>query len=201
MKITINNRDLPYTIDTYGMFTGEWCEDSEREHYADKYNLTDDEAFELGFDYNHKEIVRSLAIESVNLLENNLVNHNETNGIVQGISMPENTRSPQFYNYTTDSYDATWLINEQRLEDYAKKHKNSDGYTFQEFLLNTSWGLLDSESEDYIVAMLDFVLPSFYDVEDYEMAMFEHESEAYSENMTLDKESEALIANKERKHD
>ena len=199
MKITINNRDLPYTIDTYGMFTGEFSEESEREYYADKYNLTDDEQFALGFDYNHSEIVRSLAVESVNLLENNLVR--STNGIVQGISMPENTRSPQFYNYTTDSYDATWLINEQRLEDYAKKHKNSDGYTFQEFLLDSSWGLLDSESEDYIVAMLDFVLPSFYDVEDYEMAMFEHESEAYSENMTLDKESEALIVSKEAIHD
>lgn len=199
MKITINNRDLPYTIDTYGMFTGEFSEESEREYYADKYNLTDDEQFALGFDYNHSEIVRSLAVESVNLLENNLVR--STNGIVQGISMPENTRSPQFYNYTTDSYDATWLINEQRLEDYAKKHKYSNGYTFQEFLLDSSWGLLDSESEDYIVAMLDFVLPSFYDVEDYEMAMFEHESEAYSENMTLDKESEALIVSKEAIHD
>lgn len=199
MKITINNRDLPYTIDTYGMFTGEFSEESEREYYADKYNLTDDEQFALGFDYNHSEIVRSLAVESVNLLENNLVR--STNGIVQGISMPENTRSPQFYNYTTDSYDATWLINEQRLSDYAKKHKNSDGHTFQEFLLNTSWGLLDSGSEDYIVAMLDFVLPSFYDVEDYESAMFEHESEAYSENMTLDKESEALIVSKEAIHD
>jgi len=181
------------------MFTGEWCEDSEREHYADKYNLTEAEQFTLGFDYNHSEIVRSLAVESVNLLENNLVGG--TNGIVQGISMPENTRSPQFYNYTTDSYDATWLINEQRLLEYAKKHKNADGYTFQEFLLNTSWGLLDSESEDYIVAMLDFVLPSFYDVEYYEMAMFEHESEAYCKNMTPDKESEALIANKEAIHD
>lgn len=201
MKIRINNRDLPYTIDTYGMFTGEWCEDSEREYYAEKYNLTEAEQFALGFDYNHSEIVRSLAIESVNLLENNLVNHNETNGIVQGISMPENTRSPQFYNYTTDSYDATWLINEQRLEDYAKKHKNSDGYTFQEFLLDSSWGLLDSGSEDYIVAMLDFVLPSFYSVNEYQDSMFEYESEAYYENMKLDKESEALIASKEAIHE
>lgn len=195
MKIRINNRDLPYTIDTYGMFNGEWCEDSEREYYADKYNLTEAAQLALGFDYNHSEIVRGLAIESVNLLENNLVG--KSGGIVQGIGMPKNTRSPQFYNYTTDSYDATWLINEQRLADYAKKHKNSDGYTFQEYLLNTSWGLLDDTSEDYIVAMLDFVLPSFYDVDEYTDYMFERENEIYTENMTLDKESEALIASKE----
>lgn len=41
MKITIDNRDLAYCIDTYGMFTGESVDEGESEHYCEEYDLID----------------------------------------------------------------------------------------------------------------------------------------------------------------
>lgn len=42
ITVKIDNRDLAYTIDTYGMFTGESVDESGREYYRDEYKLTDD---------------------------------------------------------------------------------------------------------------------------------------------------------------
>lgn len=197
--IRINSQDLPFTIDTYGMFNGDGFEDNEIEYYRDEYNLTETEIEAIEFDYNFGGIVSDLATQSVDLLKNNLIYHNETGGIVTAISEPENARSPQFYNYTTDSYDATWTIDVTKLERKVKNLKNNDGQTFQEYLLNSAWGLLDDRSDDNIVAMLDFYLPTVYNPEDYEMSMFEHENEIYCKNVTLTKESKKLIEAKELK--
>lgn len=70
MKITIDNRDLIYSIDTYGMFTGESVDEMESEHYRDEYGLTDDEWRSLSFDYDHAGIVKDLALESISNIEN-----------------------------------------------------------------------------------------------------------------------------------
>ena len=196
MKIRINSKDLPYTIDTYGMFTGDSTEDSEREYYQGEYGLTDTETQDLEFDYNHAGVVEALAHASVNLLEQNLVQHNETDGIVLAISAPLETKSPQFYNYTTDSYTAEWHVDAFKLLKVVKNHKNACGETFKQWLADSGWGDVEPMTEDYIVALLDYWLPSIYETEDYEMAMFECEGEAWCENMTLDAESRALIDSK-----
>jgi len=198
MNITINSRDLPYTIDTYGMFTGDSAEEMEAEYLAEQYGLTEAEQFELEWDYNHPAIVRDFALESVNILANGLEGKS-SGGIVLAISLPENARSPQFYNYTTDSYDATWTIDKHKLLKFADKHKNGEGQTFREYRQSISWGDMDEASEDYIVAALDFVLPYFLDVESYEDAMFEAESTIYIENMKLEAVSQQLIESKEAK--
>lgn len=198
MNITINNRDLPYTIDTYGMFTGDSAEEMEAEYLANEYGLTEAERFELGWEYDHPAIVRDFAMESVNILENALIGE-RSQGIVLAISLPENARSPQFYNYTTDSYDATWTIDKYKLLKFADSHKNSEGQTFREYRASTNWGDMDETSDDYIVAALDFVLPYFLEVEDYEEAMFEAEHTIYNENMKLEAVSQQLIESKDAK--
>lgn len=200
MKITIDSRDLPYTIDTYAMFNGDGAHESEADYLRETYNLTDEQWQNIGFDYDHKAIVEALATESVNLLEQNLVQHNETDGAVLSITLPKEVRSPQFYNYTTDSYTAEWDIDFAKLRKAVTDHQNKDGETFQQYQLNSSWGLLNddgTEDETLAVAMLDFWLPSVYDTEDYNMAMWEHESEAYYENMQPDAETQQLIDSKE----
>lgn len=198
MNITINSRDLPYTIDTYGMFTSEHFEESEAEHLADEYGLTEDEQFELQWDYDHTAIVRDFAMESVNILEDALVGE-RSQGIVLAIASPENARGPRFYNYTTDGYDATWTINKYKLLKFADSHKNSEGETFREYRASTSWGDMDETSDDYIVAALDFVLPYFLEVESYESAMFEAEHAIYMENSRLHPISKNLIESKKAK--
>lgn len=196
MKLRINNRDLPYTIDTYGVFTGDSTDEGEREYYQEEYGLTDTETQDLEFGYNHAGVVEALANQSVNLLDQNLVQHNETGGIVRSISQPFETKSPQFYNYTTDSYTADWDVDDIKLAKLVKNHKNADGETFEQWLADSSWGEIEPMTEDYIVAMLEYWLPSIYETEDYETAMFECEGEAWYENMTLDAESQALIDSK-----
>ncbi len=195
MKIKIDSRDLPYTIDTYSMFTGDNSEEGEQEYYASEYDLTESEQFSIAFDYNHEGIVKALANESVNLLDQNLIQHNETDGIVKSISMPIKTRSPQFYNYTTDSYVAEWDIDYKKLQAAVKGHVNKEGQTFQQYLTSGPWH--DHDQDDTLaVAMLDFWLPSVYSVDDYNMVMFERETEAYYENRNLDADSQKLIDSK-----
>lgn len=42
--LLIDNRDLCYTIDTYGMFNGESTQESEEEYYTEEYKLTEEKA-------------------------------------------------------------------------------------------------------------------------------------------------------------
>lgn len=181
MKITINNRDLPFTIDTYGMFNGESHYDSEAEYYADELGYTG----EIDFDFDHAAIVKDLATYSVSEIEN-IVNRT----IIKSVSMPIDTHSPEFYNYTTDSYDAVWDIDERRLLK-AIETLTVVGDDFQAFQLNSNWGLLDDSTEDYIVCALDFFCQQYR--EDYEMAMFEHEFDIYSNNCKPSKEMQAEL--------
>lgn len=193
--IDIDSRDLAYTIDTYGMFTGESTDESESEYYRDEYNLTDDEWRSISFDYDHAEIVKALASSSIQLLDENLVQHGS--GIVKAVDL-RSTTSPKFYNYTTDSYIATWTVDVKKLENYIK----ADQAKYNSFEREHWYSVYDShgtdnfKQEDYIVAMLDYYTQTEYSPEDYNMSMFEYESEAYYENMTLDQDSQKLIDSK-----
>ena len=190
--IKVDNRDLNFTIDTYGMFTGESSQEGEEEYYTEEYKLTEDEQEKIEFDYDHPEVVKSLANASVNLLHNEFVTHG--NGIVTAIEI-EDTKSPQFYNYTTDSYKANWTINVEALQTYIVLHQSE----YDEFV-SENWSTLDTEnSEDVLVAMLDFYTSNEYDREDYEMSMFEYESEAWTENMKPSEEFQKLLDTKETK--
>lgn len=195
MKLTIDNRDLSYTIDTYGMFTGDSVQESEADHYREEYNLTDDEWRELGFDYDHPAIVKELALRSIDLLYNQFCTHG--NGIVMNILFKE-SKSPQFYNYTTDHYTAEWIIDEDRLKQYiSERDEDFRLFAESEWSYEMSKAVAEDDAETQTVIAIDFYTRQEYSAEDYESAMFELEWEAYSNNMKLDAESEALIEKKE----
>lgn len=191
MKITIDNRDLPYSIDTYGMFTGDSVDESESEHYRETYGLTDDEWQSLGFDYDHAGIVKDLATESISNLENAVVGQ-----VVKSITLKD-TKSPQFYNFTTDSYTAEWDIDETQLKKYILSRHNR----FTKWVLDPENGYdqdkRNSDPEYATLAMLEFYLLDQYTEDDYNSEMWERESEIYFNNMNLDAESQKLIDSKE----
>jgi len=189
-KIVINNLDLEYSIDTYGMFKGDSVDESESEYYAEQYQLTEDEWRSVSFNYEHKDIVKSLAIESVSNLHNGLVGI-----VVLDISKPIKTGSPKFYNYTTDWYIAEWTIDEVQLKKYILNRFNS----YRDWVLQSSWSA-ESRREDQeieLLAMLEYYALNTYTVDDYNQAMWEQESEIYYNHMSLDEESQKLIESKE----
>ena len=195
--LKVDNRDLNFTIDTYGMFTGESSQEGEEEYYTEEYKLTEDEASQIDFDYDHPQVVKALANASVQLLHEYFVQHGD--GTVTAIEI-EDTKSPQFYNYTTDSYSANWTVDEVKLKQYCID--NAPKYT--EFVTE-NWDYefkkaIDEADEDtQLVIALDFYTRSEYDREDYEMSMFEYESEAWTENMKPSEEFQKILDTKETK--
>lgn len=186
--IFIDSRDLAYTIDTYATFTGEGVEETEAEYYREEYDLDD-----IEFDYDHAEVVKALAIQSVALLQHELIDNGD--GIVRSIALKA-TASPQFYNYTTDSYTALWVIDEQALANYCQITEH-----FREWIVfgTENWPLLNYDNEtDVIVARLDFYTHQEYDPELYEDIMYERETECWIENMKLTPESQVLMDAKEQ---
>lgn len=195
-KLIIDNRDLSYTIDTYGMFTGESASENEYEYYAEEYNLKDDEREKIDFDYDTDGVVETLAEASVRALEKNLINSTYANTlkIVKSIKLIK-TKSPQFYNYTTDSYTAEWEVDEDLLNQFIKNNMKQ----WLEFK-SENWSSLDDENaDDVTVAMLDFWSQQEYTAEEYESIMFEIESEAWMNNMKPTEDFQKLLTLKEPK--
>lgn len=210
MKITIDNRDLSYTIDTYGTFTGESTDESEREYLQSEYGLTDDERYNLDFDYDHNGIVKGLAKKSVSILQDELVGHFDYSdekddgtrqkiysGIVKNITLKD-TKSPQFYNYTTDSYTAEWDIKVTPLKKFIESNQGD----YNNFERDNWYEVYDShgtdrfDNEKYIVAMLDYWTRQVLTEDSYNDDMWEVEHEIYVEHMTLSDESQKLIDQK-----
>lgn len=185
-KITlkIDNRDLAYTIDTYGMFTGGSVEEMEEQHYIDEYGI-DPES--IDFEYDHAGAVKSLAEASINIL------WNELREIVENIQLIE-TNSPRFYNYTTDSYVAEWTINADRLQAYVTSHANE----FEEFV-DERWAyeytraVAEDDVNTQTVVALDFWTRQVLPEDTYNDQMFEAESEAWFEHITPSEEMEKAI--------
>ncbi len=195
--LKVDNRDLHFTIDTYGMFTGESSEEGEVEYYTEQYKLTEDEVGQIEFDYDHPEVVKALANASVQLLHEYFVQHGD--GTVTAIEI-EDTKSPQFYNYTTDSYSANWTVDEDKLKQYCID--NAPKYT--EFVTE-NWdyelkkAIEEADEDTQLVIALDFYTSEEYDREDYEMSMFEFESQVWAENMKPSEEFQKILDNKEAK--
>jgi hypothetical protein len=192
MLIRINNKDLAYTIDTYGMFTGENVDVQEAEHYREMFDLTDDEFNSIEFDYDHPGVVKDLAISSVGLLNDELVG-----SVVKSINLVS-TGSPRFYNYTTDWYVAEWNLNTRKLEAYVQAKLGKFNSFLREHWTTVYYahGTEDFNKENYIVASLDFYTREEYSPEDYLNSMFEHEHVAWYENTELTPASQDLIDQK-----
>ena len=135
MLIKIDNRDLPYTIDSYWMFNGDGAHESELEYLATEYPELEKDypKLEVGFNWSHPDIVKDLAGSSLAIIEHEM--HREK----WLISAPiiKETRSPQFYNYTTDWYVAEWDIDRDELDkavpEWWQEQAKERGWTEDDF--------------------------------------------------------------------
>lgn len=173
MKITIDNRDLGHVhIDTYGMLTGESAEEYERENMRED-GREDWETVEINYD--HDAVVKALAMASINTVTQETAH----GGIVESITYISHG-SPRFYNYTTDWYVADYEVNTPKLNDYIAAH-------YDEVLEKAkSYGTSYEEvtKENLAHAGLCHYIDNTINADDYNMAMWEHEHESYSENQT-----------------
>lgn len=187
MILTIDSRDLAYTVDMYGMFNGEGADEMEGEWYRDEYGIEN-----IEFDYDAKSVLQALAEYSVGLLHTEFVGK----GIVRSIDLVDTT-SPQFYNFTTDAYTAKWDFHSEHLDDYIAEHMDA-WWEFQK----ENWPSMDySNTDDEYTAKLDFYTRTEYSAEDYMDSMFEFESEAWLENMKPTEEYQLIIDKIDKERD
>lgn len=174
--ITIDNRDLAFTVDTYATFTLDNEYEQEVDALIEQGELPEESAWdtiEEKYDvkYDMKGYLQHLAECSIEILENQFigafdytapnkdgVRAKNEHGIVKKIELSK-TQSPQFYNYTTDSYTADWTIDTEKLNKFIRNNGNA----YNDFV-RENWRNLDTEDEDEIlVAMLDFYTRQKYD--------------------------------------
>lgn len=207
MKLIIDNRDLPFTIDTYGMFTGDSWQEMESEYFPEEYGIKPED---VEFNYDHAGIVKDFAAKSVDTIIDTVIDPNYLDdcGIVQAVGEVIDTGSPKFYNYTTDHYTAEYDIDAEALVKYVQEHSTE----FGQFILD-EWREIvnvpevitleylrgENEDDKFTVAALAMHLEEFK--EDYNMTMWEHEHEIYSENTTYTESMQRAIdaAEKESK--
>lgn len=167
-SIKIDSRDLPYTIDMYTTFTMDTAEEYEREYISERDGVAlEDIDDKYHIEYDADGWRDALAEKSVELIERELMGD-----IVKSIAL-ESSQSPRFYNYTTDSYIATWAYNADKLREWIEARRDA----FNKWRLNT-YDAYDREKQDadadYIdVIMIEFYALEQYSVEDYTSHMYE----------------------------
>ena len=173
-KIQIDNRDTDNIhIDTYQMLTGEGADESTIDYERDERK--DDSLTYDSFDwtYDHKQIVKAFALESISILENNV-----DKDIISSITL-ESTSSPRFYNYTTDGYVMNVTYNLVKLNEYVTANykaikEKADGYS-------------DSNVDaNMLHAGICHLFDNCMSKDDYNMSIWEVESEVYMNNTTYE---------------
>lgn len=113
-RIDLESNTLPYvSIDTYQTFTGDSWLESEFEYLEEETGVKLDWS-NADVNYNHDGIKRGLAEASIE----GILNAVDTD-LIESIEYVSNW-SPQFYNFQTDSYRATYVVNWTRLKRWLK---------------------------------------------------------------------------------
>ena len=189
MTININNLDTDMVhIDTYQMLTGDNFTDYELETLQEQYPECTYDDFE--WTYDHENIVKDLAMASIDILSNAI-----DNDIIKSIEYVSST-SPRFYNYTSDSYIMAVTVDEKELNEYIQLNfielrkilaswttatKNSEWYVTEYTPID------DINASDLQHASITHILDNCMTEDNYNMAMWEIEMEAYMENTTITK--------------
>lgn len=183
IKINIDNRDFEHVhIDTYGMLTGESADEMMREFERDNAKEEGREYDEnRDIDYDMEAIRKSLADASINYLENEL--KHDWSHIIKDIKFIK-TGSPKFYNYTTDWYVAEYTVDEAELDKYIEAHPEAIQAKLQTYTTQYDVNLVDNKYHAAVCHIID----SEIDRDDYNMAMWEVETEVYYENMQFSDE-------------
>lgn len=161
-KITVNNQDCKFTIDTYQTFTDDTFIEKELEYLNLEYN-------DLEFKYNNPEIVKQLSLLSLELLKDSIPD----DSVIKNIEL-ESTQSPKYYNYSTDSYNMVISYDNELLNDFIAKNDDS----FKDY----SKSSIDSQLDIYKIT---YYIDKFYNDDDYIMTMFEGVHEIYGNNVEI----------------
>ena len=213
-RITLDNRNVELSIDTYQTYTGdgtfEYMEQMAAEHYTeDTGKEFDYDTHEIERECNMAAVVESLAKASLDIFVNEL----KTEALKKILSNEKFivATSPKEYNYTTDSYTFEADIDLTELDEYIAEHKEE----YEKYLLESGGGNevryrktcadeMYDRTEDgtpwridrfedkwkvYVgtvcTAMLDFIIDKECDKEVYESRMREAEDEIYYENTEM----------------
>lgn len=181
MKITIDNRDLEHVhIDTYQMLTGESAEEYERENMREDGREDWDT---VDIEYNHDAIVKALAHESITIVTQETA-HDK---IIEKIDYISHG-SPKYYNYTTDWYIADYEVDIVALHKYITSNydevlKKAQSY---DAVINYGNGHITGMSKEILAhAGLCHYIDNAITADDYNMAIWEKESECYYENQVV----------------
>lgn len=175
--LKIDNRDTENIhIDTYSMLTGESADDMMRE-YEEENARTENREYNKDFDidYDMKSIVKDLANVSIGILENNV-----DKDIIKSITLIS-TSSPKFYNYTTDGYVMAVSFNEKALNKYIEDNKQAVKDIFKDY----SHQYDEDMNENIYHAGLCHLLDNCITKDDYNIDMWEEETNVYYEHMTI----------------
>lgn len=116
-KIIINNKDLDViTIDMYQTFDMDREAEIEIEAFNDNHG-TDYEYDDLDINYDFEAYRDALAKASIECMEDQL----ENDPIIKKIELIS-SQSPRFYNYTTDSYTASFKYDPKKLIQWIRDH-------------------------------------------------------------------------------
>jgi hypothetical protein len=180
MQITLDNRDTENIhIDTYAVLTGDRADEMTivaRENENRPADTPEYDYDSFDWTHNHKQIVEDFAKESIAIIWQAIANTDYAK-IITNIEYIK-SGSPKFYNYTTDWYTATYTVDEKELDIYAKRH--TDGVMA---IAKTYVPYHEQPSlEDIQRATLCHILNNCITADDYNMAMWEKETEIYYEN-------------------
>jgi hypothetical protein len=120
-KIIIDNRDLDnITIDAYQTFILEDAIERDIDCYNEENGTEyDEEEFNIESDY--EGWIESLAMASIECIENEL----KDNEVIKNIRFIK-SKSPKYYNYTTDSYEAEYTYEDKKLIEWIAD--NEEGW-------------------------------------------------------------------------
>ena len=203
VKLTIDNRDLSYTVDTYQQFTLDNAYDGELEYYTSDDAPAEFKAAGVTFDnfddlvdvtYDNAGYLKAISQASIDLLTENIVNNFEYvpndkggndkkyDGIVKAIELKD-IQSPRFYNYTTDSYTAVWDINPVKLKAWIHERRDEyddflkDNYDQYDRDYKLTKGGESYDAEYVLISMIDYYTSECYDRDQYIDDMYERVNE------------------------
>ena len=203
MKLIIDNRDLSYTVDTYQQFTLDNAYEYELDYYTSDEAPDEFKAAGVTLDnfddlvdvnYRNGEYLTAIAGASVDVLSDEFVdrweyvpresggNDRKYDGIVKAIKLLK-VQSPQFYNYTTDSYTAEWIIDAARLKSWIDARRDEyddflkDNYDQYDRDYKLTKGGESYDAEYVLISMIDYYTSECYDRDQYIDEMYERVNE------------------------
>tara|TARA_R110000850_G_scaffold100331_5_gene207600 strand:+ start:2408 stop:2956 length:549 start_codon:yes stop_codon:yes gene_type:complete len=176
----LNNQNTPFTIDMYQTFNGDSSDEQMLEYYNDDNEQKPDSEKNYEYDdfdwvYNTEKIRKDLANTSIEYQKDNILDD-----IILDINLLSD-QSPKYYNYETDSYTASYTIDDIKLLQYININKDD----FFKWCKAQSWhielvtNVIDENMLIYYIEKLEF------NSDDYFYDMYDTSSMSWYENTKM----------------